>query len=127
MRKSFYFAILALLAVLLAAPSFAQTVAYSGKLQIGFGDQDNTVATGQRTNNAIPICAGNPEANLTSTAPAGTTYAMGAAGPGQGFYYVFRQPGPLGGAGTACNDPGTTWSTGSVSESPTPGRDTVLP
>jgi len=73
MRKSFYFAVLALLTVLLAAPSFAQNVAYSGKLQIGFGDQDNTVATGARTNNAIPICAGNPAANPVSIAPAGTT------------------------------------------------------
>ena len=56
MRKTLNFALLALLSVLVAGPSFAQAVAYSGKLQIGFGDQDN--ASGFRSNNAIPICAG---------------------------------------------------------------------
>lgn len=56
MRKFLNFALLSALSVLVAGPSFAQAVAYSGKLQIGFGDQDN--ATGFRSNNAVPICAG---------------------------------------------------------------------
>jgi len=56
MRKTLNFALLAALSVLVAGPSFAQAVAYSGKLQIGFGDQNN--ATGFRSNNAVPICAG---------------------------------------------------------------------
>jgi hypothetical protein len=73
MRQKFYFVLLAALTVLLAAPSFAQTVAYSGKLQIGFGDQDNTLPTLVQTNNAIPICAGQPPSNLPATNPAGTT------------------------------------------------------
>ena len=65
--------------------------------------------------------------NATGTAPAGTSYSMGSIGVGQGFYYVFRQPGPLGGGSLACNDPGNTWSSGGGSESSTPGRDNVLP
>jgi hypothetical protein len=66
----------ALAALLLAAPGSAQVtpgVVYSGKLQIGFSDQDNTSPTGQRSNNAIPICAGYAPSNPVSTKPAGTT------------------------------------------------------
>ena len=73
MRQKLNFALFAALAVLMASPSSAQNVAYSGKLQIGFGDQNNTLPTMQRSNNAIPICAGRKPSNLTSTAPAGTT------------------------------------------------------
>jgi hypothetical protein len=73
MRQKLNVVLLAALTVLVAGPSFAQAVAYSGKLQIGFGDQDNTLPTAQRSNNAIPICAGRPPSNLIATAPAGTT------------------------------------------------------
>jgi len=74
MRQNPTVSLLALIGtILLAGPSLAQNVAFSGKLQIGFSDQDNVVPTMLRTNNAIPICAGYPAANPASTKPAGTT------------------------------------------------------
>ncbi len=87
MRKFLNFALLSALSVLVAGPSFAQAVAYSGKLQIGFGDQDNV--TGFRSNNAIPICAGggpviNPGTigtTLGTLAMNGTASQVGS-GPG---------------------------------------------
>jgi len=101
MRKFLNFALLSALSVLVAGPSFAQAVAYSGKLQIGFGDQDN--ATGFRSNNAIPICAGggpllnpgtigttlgtlamNGTATQTGTGPGSTISFQGVQGTGGG-------------------------------------------
>lgn len=69
MRRFLNIALLSVLSVLVAGPSFAQAVAFSGKLQIGFGDQDN--ATGFRSNNAVPICAG--QGPLVNPGTIGTT------------------------------------------------------
>lgn len=59
-----------LLGLLGGAPSaFSQDVFVVGKLQIGFGDQDNVV--GVRLNNAMPFCAGGGE--LVNPGTIGTT------------------------------------------------------
>lgn len=92
MRKILNLALLASLSVLVAGPSFAQPVAYNGKLQIGFGDQDN--ATGFRSNNAVPICAGAGPVKNPGTI--GTTIgtllvnARGSAVPGAGGALTFN-------------------------------------
>lgn len=92
MRNVLNFALLTMLSVLLAGTSFAQNVAYNGKLQIGFGDQDNV--TGFPSNNAIPICAGGGP--LLNPGTVGTTLgtlhvnARGTAVPGVGGALVFN-------------------------------------
>ncbi len=92
MRKFRAIAILAFLSLWVAGPSFSQAVAYSGKLQIGFGDQDN--ATGFRSNNAMPICAGLGPAQNPGTVgtTAGTLLvnAQGTAVPGAGGALTFH-------------------------------------
>lgn len=70
MRKTMNIAVLALLTVVLTAgTSYAQAVTLAGKLQIGFGDQNNI--SGFRSNNAIPICAG--AGSLVNPGTVGTT------------------------------------------------------
>ena len=54
MRKLTLVGAVAVASFLVAAPSFAQTVQYTGSLMIGFGDSDNP---DDLSNNAIPICA----------------------------------------------------------------------
>lgn len=54
MRKLTLVGAVAAASFLVAAPSFAQTVQYTGSLMIGFGDSDNPT---DLANNAIPICA----------------------------------------------------------------------
>jgi len=99
MRKTLNFALLTLLSVLVAGPSFAQAVAYSGKLQIGFGDSDN--ATGYRSNNAVPICAGGGP--ILNPGTIGTTLgtlqlnAIGTGAPGVGGALTFNAVGNVSG------------------------------
>ena len=89
------FLFLTLMWLLLSGPSFAQSVAYSGKLQIGFSDQDNV--TGFRSNNAVPICAGGGE--LVNPGTIGTTLgtllinAEGSGAPGVGGALTFHAVG----------------------------------
>jgi len=84
-----------------ASAAAAQNVAYHGKLQIGFGDQDNV--TGFRSNSAIPICAG--AGPLVNPGTVGTTLgtlwvnALGSATPGVGGSLTFNAVG--GGVGGA--------------------------
>ncbi|MFK7896417.1 MAG: PEP-CTERM sorting domain-containing protein [Myxococcota bacterium] len=54
MRKLMLVGAVAAASFLVAAPSFAQTVQYTGSLMIGFGDSDNPTDV---SNNAVPICA----------------------------------------------------------------------
>lgn len=100
MRKTMNIALLTLLTVVLTAgTSYAQAVTLSGKLQIGFGDQNNI--SGFRSNNALPICAGlgtavNPgtvgttlgtlivNAAATATPGVGGTITFNAVGSGNG-------------------------------------------
>ncbi|MCR9095464.1 MAG: PEP-CTERM sorting domain-containing protein [bacterium] len=101
MRRFLNIALLSVLSVLVAGPSFAQAVAFSGKLQIGFGDQDN--ATGFRSNNAVPICAG--QGPLVNPGTVGTTLGTllmngtATAAPGVGGTVTFQ--GVQAGAGGA--------------------------
>jgi len=69
MKRFAFVVVSAVVALLVADPSFSQAVAYSGKLQIGFGDQSNVV--GVRLNNAVPHCAGAGE--LVNPGTIGTT------------------------------------------------------
>jgi len=84
------------LAILLgAAVASAQDVAYHGKLQLGFADQNNV--TGFRSNNAIPLCAG--AGPLVNPGTVGTTLgtlwvnALGSATPGVGGSLTFNAVG----------------------------------
>ena len=87
--------LLTLMSLLLSGPSFAQPVACSGKLQIGFSDQGNV--TGFRDDNAMPICAGGGA--LVDPATAATTFgtllidADGSGTPGVGGAFTFRAVG----------------------------------
>ena len=80
---------------LASGPTLAQSVAYHGKLQIGFGDSNN--ATGFRSNNAVPIRAG--AGPLVNPATIGTTLrtlwvnALGSATPGVGGALTFHAVG----------------------------------
>jgi hypothetical protein len=96
MRKTMNIAVLALLTVVLTAgTSYAQAVTLAGKLQIGFGDQNNI--TGFRSNNAVPICAG--QGSLVNPGTIGTTLgtllvaAQGTAAPGVGGAITFNAVG----------------------------------
>lgn len=92
MRKTMNFVLLTLLAALVAGPSFGQAVTFTGKLQIGFGDQDN--ATGFRSNNAVPICAGlGPAVNpgtIGTTLGTLIVNAQGTAAAGTGGAVTFN-------------------------------------
>ena len=99
MRKMLNFALAALVAVLMAAPAFAQAVAYNGNLAMGLSDGDNT--TGFPTNNALPICAGlGPVANpgtvgtLSGYLPIN---ARGTGGAGVGATLTFNAVSPTNG------------------------------
>jgi len=77
------------------AQTSGQAVTYTGKLQIGFGDQDNV--TGFRSNNSFPICAGGGV--IVNPGTIGTTLgtlvinAIGAASPGVGGALTFNAVG----------------------------------
>ncbi|GEM_PF-2587433 len=86
-------ALVALLAsALMAGTAFGQAVNMSGKLQAGFGDQNNI--TGFRSNNAVPICAG--KGSLVNPGTIGTTIgtllvnAVGTATAGVGGTITFN-------------------------------------
>ncbi len=88
-----------LAASLLAGPAFSQNVAYTGSLRIGVSDAVNTI--GFRSNNAIPICAG--QGSLVNPGTIGTLAgnlpinAGGSGGSGVGAPLTFRAVNPVDG------------------------------